>query len=513
MLRILLLSLIVSLNIFSQNLQLRIIKTDTEKFPVITTAIQVYDAEDEPITGLKPENFVTSLSGNSGSNLQVITHKESGQGLEIVLCLDISLSMTGKPLQSIKNSANEFIDKLRNVDKLAILTFSDDVEIVADFSSNKDFLKNKINEITAKGNRTELFYGSYKGIEHLKNTQSKAGKMLMLISDGHDESKTRTYSVNDVINVAKENSIPVFSIGYTTIDKAYLQNLEKISAETNGKYYFSPSDSQLEQTFNKLYNQLLNIYLVSYKVLDMPGDGNTHNQTVTVKKDKESKSITNSVLVPGGVNAETSPQPVKDSSFIYYLLGGLLVIVAVGTVFFLIKKKKKEEAENERIRIEEEQQRKRNEERVKEEERKAAQTPPETMGKIEPVGSDENTVLDPGSSTKDFNGERTVILGGNTMSTQILTLNFKVGSFAGQSFELNEQGGTIGRADTNTIILKENSVSSKHATVTFSDGDFRIKDENSSNGVFVNGEKVVEKVLNDGNTLKLGSNEAYVKIS
>jgi type VI secretion system FHA domain protein len=50
----------------------------------------------------------------------------------------------------------------------------------------------------------------------------------------------------------------------------------------------------------------------------------------------------------------------------------------------------------------------------------------------------------------------------------------------------DEAGGTIGRANDNSLILRHNKVSGKHARVTFRDGNFYIQDTNSTNGTAVN---------------------------
>jgi len=55
------------------------------------------------------------------------------------------------------------------------------------------------------------------------------------------------------------------------------------------------------------------------------------------------------------------------------------------------------------------------------------------------------------------------------------------------------------------IVLDEVGVSRKHATVTFdTNKGFTIKDDGSSFGTFVNGEKVTEHLLADGDTIRIG---------
>jgi pSer/pThr/pTyr-binding forkhead associated (FHA) protein/V8-like Glu-specific endopeptidase len=54
----------------------------------------------------------------------------------------------------------------------------------------------------------------------------------------------------------------------------------------------------------------------------------------------------------------------------------------------------------------------------------------------------------------------------------------------------------IGRSSSNNIVIKDPTVSSQHANLTISDtGEVRIKDLNSKNGTFVNGQRILQETL------------------
>lgn len=63
---------------------------------------------------------------------------------------------------------------------------------------------------------------------------------------------------------------------------------------------------------------------------------------------------------------------------------------------------------------------------------------------------------------------------------------------------------TIGRAHTNHIVLKEARISRQHAIIRQAGKEFVVEDLQSSNGIFVNGEKMKEHVLSDGDRLQIG---------
>src|SRR5580698_8739749 len=80
-------------------------------------------------------------------------------------------------------------------------------------------------------------------------------------------------------------------------------------------------------------------------------------------------------------------------------------------------------------------------------------------------------------------------------------------SMAGRSVELTAERTTVGRVEENAFQIAEPSVSSRHAEILLRGSDIVVKDLNSTNGTFINGEKITEAVLKPGQTLRLGNIE------
>ncbi len=60
----------------------------------------------------------------------------------------------------------------------------------------------------------------------------------------------------------------------------------------------------------------------------------------------------------------------------------------------------------------------------------------------------------------------------------------------GTIYRLDSDEVTIGRGNKNTIIIRDNEVSRDHARIVFTEAGYELYDLNSSNGTFVNGQKV-----------------------
>jgi pSer/pThr/pTyr-binding forkhead associated (FHA) protein len=74
----------------------------------------------------------------------------------------------------------------------------------------------------------------------------------------------------------------------------------------------------------------------------------------------------------------------------------------------------------------------------------------------------------------------------------------------GRTYELKNGTTTVGRVSDNAFEIAEASVSSHHAEITLRGNDVVIKDLGSTNGTFINGEKIDEGVLKPGQILRLG---------
>jgi pSer/pThr/pTyr-binding forkhead associated (FHA) protein len=77
----------------------------------------------------------------------------------------------------------------------------------------------------------------------------------------------------------------------------------------------------------------------------------------------------------------------------------------------------------------------------------------------------------------------------------------------GQQFIFRKSKIEIGRRPTSDIILNEASVSSMHAQIIEDNGEWRVLNLLSSNGTFVNGEKVVDQTIVPGDMVAFAGSE------
>ncbi|THF61373.1 FHA domain-containing protein [Pseudothauera rhizosphaerae] len=79
--------------------------------------------------------------------------------------------------------------------------------------------------------------------------------------------------------------------------------------------------------------------------------------------------------------------------------------------------------------------------------------------------------------------------------------------FEDQRFVLKRGKTLIGRREDNDIILPDDSVSSQHAWILHEDGSYRVINMLSTNGTFVNDERIHDHTLSEGDRIRLGRAE------
>jgi hypothetical protein len=91
------------------------------------------------------------------------------------------------------------------------------------------------------------------------------------------------------------------------------------------------------------------------------------------------------------------------------------------------------------------------------------------------------------------------------MTSSAFRLIVRTGPNPGTITELTKEVSLIGRDVTNDVVIGDAEVSRQHARITRTPGGYVLEDLGSTNGTFVNGERLTTpRVLNPGDLIALG---------
>jgi predicted component of type VI protein secretion system len=85
--------------------------------------------------------------------------------------------------------------------------------------------------------------------------------------------------------------------------------------------------------------------------------------------------------------------------------------------------------------------------------------------------------------------------------------------FAGQVYKLAVEKTTVGRGDSNTLVLRHETVSAHHCEILANDPEVIVRDLGSRNGTFVNGVRFTgQRQVKSGQSIRFGHVEARLEL-
>jgi VWFA-related protein len=133
------------------------------------------------VSGLTSANF--ELKDN-GVTQHIEDVRPNDRPIDLLLVLDVSGSVTGEKLESLKRAARAVSTALRTGDRLAILTFSNVVRLVVEWSTCRACTAQAIDSLTG-GARTSLYDAVFAATMFADSSNSSAPQII-LVTDGFD---------------------------------------------------------------------------------------------------------------------------------------------------------------------------------------------------------------------------------------------------------------------------------------------------------------------------------------
>jgi hypothetical protein len=181
-------------------------------------------------------------------SLPAIPLPGSPQGASFVLAIDTSGSVKGAPMDGIKASAVEFISLMGPKDRVRLMTFDDNPRLITPVTSKKEVLTHMINGLQTAGKLTVLNEALLMAGLILR-ADSGEHVHIVLFSDGKDEGSRAT--LDQVIDRLRKQNVSVLTVGYTKVEKKYLDILRRIADETGGVYVQRPEFQDILALYKK----------------------------------------------------------------------------------------------------------------------------------------------------------------------------------------------------------------------------------------------------------------------
>lgn len=306
-----------------------VIKVETE---LVTIPVTVLDRQGRFMTGLQQADFKIA---EDGSVQEIAYFNTTEQAFTVVLLLDVSLSTKFK-IDEIQTAAIAFINQLKQNDRVMIISFDDDINVLSEPTSDRRQLYNAIRQAKFDGGTS--LYDAVDFTINRRLNQIEGRKAIVLFTDGVDTTSSKS-TYQSTLRDSEELDATVYPVYYNTYD--YMQDaggnypqrnpyprqrrggggigdiigiilnggngqiggggnagggtsrsdyergeqyLEDIAARTGGRKYDADSTRNLETAFSSIAEELRRQYSLGYYPTDTGKSGQRKQIKVTVNR-------------------------------------------------------------------------------------------------------------------------------------------------------------------------------------------------------------------------------------
>jgi VWFA-related protein len=279
-----------------------------QEVPTFTASVEavyidVFVTRDgSPVPGLTAADF--EVKDNGVKQDVTLAHLEEVP-IVAVLVFDASSSVAGARLEDLRAAGQALLSGLRPRDEAALVTFSNELRVVAPQAGDRAAVARGLDALEPKG-ETALWDGLFAG---LKLPVSRGRPMVVLFTDGQDN--VSWLGADQVLRVAQESEALVYVVAIAPSEEAAplpsilqsltsprelpgdrgetqssasvgLRALTHLAEATGGRLWPAGGSAQLGRTFLRILDEMRARYLLSYDPAGAAREG-WHRLEVKVK--------------------------------------------------------------------------------------------------------------------------------------------------------------------------------------------------------------------------------------
>jgi VWFA-related protein len=241
----------------------------------------VMDRNGRAISGMHASDFTVF---ENGVERKVTNVSPANEPFNLILLLDVSGSVEER-MDFIRKAARDFLKTASPQDRISIISFRDDIQIISDFTTDRAMLSRKLDEIDAGGGTALYDALGYVLAEPIKRLRGERTAVVVM-SDGDDnksflpfpailealaESGALIYPLYVPSGLIPESSVPKPEITIDPLRTRYLtlttradEEGRKLAAASGGVYYPIKRIEDLQRAYDDVVLQLRTAYTITY---------------------------------------------------------------------------------------------------------------------------------------------------------------------------------------------------------------------------------------------------------
>jgi VWFA-related protein len=210
----------------------------------------------------------------NGVRQQIKSFRKEDVPVSLGLLIDSSASMTDKR-ERVAAAALALVQSSHPEDEIFIVNFDETPTLSVDFTSDIAKMRKGLARIDSRGG-TAMRDALRTAIEHVKGRDKKDKKVLVVVTDGNDNSSLE--KLETIIRAAQQSEVLVYAIGLLAdespreAEKAR-RALDSVARATGGQTYFPKDVSEIDRIAPQIAREIRNQYIVTYSPDNQDLDG------------------------------------------------------------------------------------------------------------------------------------------------------------------------------------------------------------------------------------------------
>ena len=259
-----------------------VFRADTRLVVLPTTVV---DKNGHLVTTLPREAFTVL---ENGAQQEIRQFKREDVPVSMGLIIDNSGSMRDKRAK-VEAAALALVKASNPDDEVFIVNFNDEAFLDnphgKDFTSDVKEMEDALTRIDSRGG-TAMRDAIRMSIDHVKDKAHKDKKVLVVVTDGNDNSSV--VPLEDLVKAAQQSEVLIYAVGLLSDEerreaKRAEKALEALAEATGGETFFPRDVSEVERIATQVAHDIRNQYTIAYTPSNQAMDGSFRQIKVTVK--------------------------------------------------------------------------------------------------------------------------------------------------------------------------------------------------------------------------------------
>jgi VWFA-related protein len=268
------LSTFASLILFGQGATFR---TDTR---LVVLNVSVFDKDGKIVRDLGKSAFSVYENGEKQA---LSTFRQEDVPISLGLIIDTSASMTDKR-DRVASAALSMVKASNPEDEVFIINFNESAVLAREFTNNTKDLESALRNLDPKG-ETAMRDALLLGIEHLRHRAHRDKKVLLVVTDGEDNSSIETHA--HLVEVAQQNDVIIYAIGLLGAEEPASaarakKQLSELTVQTGGQSWFPTDVAEIATITPQIAHEIRNQYILAYTPTNLAADGSFRKIRVEV---------------------------------------------------------------------------------------------------------------------------------------------------------------------------------------------------------------------------------------